>query len=342
MSKVLCVFSSVPIVDTPEEKAAAYRILKNFAKLSPESRQALFPGLQEVSGTFLTFFVGNQAPVLENTELPTKPLNILEISVELEKTRPERSTEQTTLGTVLFLISLLAAILNLPSFLLLEAKSIYLRIAWRYMIVLLLFVPKLLFDAYNDVFKFVESVSGFAGSVFGLALLNTINLYLVYFAASHTFVAHTLLLCSIPTTFLATWKIASKQPFTRLEYVGIGINVFGAYLCCCEGAPLERINFLLLLSQSMRPANEKIGSNILIGNFSAIAASALAAVYGAYSGDLLKEKKCPLSVYFALLSFYSVILCYILGQVIGEDMELFSASHTVGFFGLFSSPYAFF
>ena len=44
------------LVDTPEEKAAAYKILKNFAKLSPESRQALFPGLKEVSGTpFLRF-----------------------------------------------------------------------------------------------------------------------------------------------------------------------------------------------------------------------------------------------------------------------------------------------
>ena len=170
--------------------------------------------------------------------MPAGSLNALEISIDLIKPQPERSSEQTTLGVVLFLIALLAAILNLPSFLLLEAKSIYIRIAWRYMIVFLLFAPKLFFDAYNDIFKFIESVAGFAGPLFGLALLNTINVYLVYFAVEHTFVAHTLLLCSIPTTFLATWKIASKQPFTRLEYLGIGINVFGAYLCCCEGAPI--------------------------------------------------------------------------------------------------------
>ena len=75
----------------------------------------------------------------------------------------------------------------------------------------------------------------------------------------------------------------------------------------------------------------------MIGNFSAIFASAISAIYGAYSVDVMKERKCPLSVYFGLLSLYSIVLSYILGQVIGEDIELFSADHAVGFFGLFAT-----
>ncbi len=160
------------------------------------------------------------------------------MSVDLVKPVAKRPVDFTTFGLFMFVISLCAAILNMPSFLRIEAKSINLRIAWRYMVLFVVFIPKIVFDAYNDVFHFAESVASYAGSLFGLALLNTAYVYLTYFAVEHTFVVHTLLLCSIATTFRATWKIASKQPFTRLEYVGIGINVFGAYLCCCEGAPI--------------------------------------------------------------------------------------------------------
>lgn len=161
--------------------------------------------------------------------------------MDFDKRPQENSVGLTTLGVVLFCISLLAAIFNVPSFLLLEAKSIYLRIAWRYMIVLIFFMPKLMFDAYTDIFAFVESIGGFAGPIFSLSFLNTIVVFLIYYAAEHTFVAHTILLCSIPTTFLATWKIASKQPYTKIDYIGIGFNVFGGYLCCCEGAPISSI-----------------------------------------------------------------------------------------------------
>lgn len=159
----------------------------------------------------------------------------------MDKKEPELSGKQAAIGIAIFLIALLAAILNPSFFLLLEAKSIYLRIAWRYMVVLLVFIPKLVFDVYNDIFYFVECVSDFAGPVFGLAIVNTLYVYLMYFSLTHTFMVHTLLLCSIPTTFLATWRIASRQPFTRFDYIGIALNVFGAYLCCCEGGPLSSI-----------------------------------------------------------------------------------------------------
>ena len=159
--------------------------------------------------------------------------------------KPVRKSEEATLGVALFLVSLVAAILNLPSFLQLEAESIFLRIAWRYMVLFLVFLPKLIFDAYTDVFNFVEGMASHYGPMFGLSVINTLYVYMFYFAAEHTFVAHTLLLCSIPTTFHAVWKIASKQPYTRLEYIGIGINVFGAYLCCCEDAPFKSKNLFV-------------------------------------------------------------------------------------------------
>lgn len=307
------------LVDTAEERAEAYKILKNFAKLSPTARQAIVAAMKEVAGNSLCLS-------LENVELSEDTMNVLEISIDLAKQPRERAIGEAALGIILLLISLCAAIFNLPSFLLLEAKSIYLRIAWRYMILFLIFMPKLVFDAYNNVFLFVESVTTYSGQVFGLALLNTVYVYLVYYAVQHTFVVHTLLLCSIATTFNATWKIASKQPFTRLEYVGIGVNVFGAYLCCCEGAPL-----------ASNKDERFIGSDILIGNFCAIFSSALCAIYNAYSSEALVERKCPLSVYFGLLSLYTIVISYILAQVLGEDVELLSFNPTVGFFGLFSN-----
>jgi len=107
------------------------------------------------------------------------------------------------------------------------------------MVILLVFVPKLIFDGYTNILYFVECISDFAGPVFGLAVVHTLYVYLMYFSLTRTFFFHTLLLCGLPTTFISAWRIASKQPFTRFEYIGIGFNVFGAYLCCNEGEPLS-------------------------------------------------------------------------------------------------------
>jgi len=167
------------------------------------------------------------------------------MSVEVDSKSPALRKPEATIGTILLIFSLAAAILHLPSFRLLSTESIFVRIAWRYIVLFLMFAPKMAYDSYNNVFNFVDGIIEHAGPVFGLSLLNLTYVYMLYFAVLHTFVAHTLLLGSIPTTFYAVWKIASKQPFTRLEYIGIGINVFGAYLCCCEGAPLASNSFLL-------------------------------------------------------------------------------------------------
>jgi hypothetical protein len=58
--------------------------------------------------------------------------------------------------------------------------------------------------------------------------------YLIYYSATKTFVVHTLLIASMSITFTSTWKIIRGIPFTRIEYLAIGINIFGVYLCCCE------------------------------------------------------------------------------------------------------------
>ena len=80
-----------------------------------------------------------------------------------------------------------------------------------------------------------------------------------------------------------------------------------------------------------------LGNNILIGNFCAIFSSAICAIYNSFSSNVLVERKCPIAVYFGLLSLYTIVISYILAQVIGEDVELLSFNSTVGFFGLFSN-----
>jgi hypothetical protein len=166
------------------------------------------------------------------------------MSFDVSKFSGLKVRESAKFGLGLLLFALLAAIVNLPSFLQLTASSIYLRIIWRYMIFLLLVIPRLVYDITQHASRLADIVSPCVGPVFFLSLLNTAYVFLVYFAASHTFVAHTLLLCSIGTTFVATWKIINQERYTRLDYIGIGFNVFGAYLCCCEGAPLESTSLI--------------------------------------------------------------------------------------------------
>jgi len=143
---------------------------------------------------------------------------------------------------------MLAAIVNIPSFLMLGEQSIYLKVMWRYLTLLVILSPPLIMEIMDDAPRFVELVYKNLLPVFLLSILHTGYVYLVYYAATKTFVAHTILLCSIPTTFSATFKIARRLPFTRLEYIGIGINVFGAYLVCCEAPIIDSIFFLINLS----------------------------------------------------------------------------------------------
>ena len=151
----------------------------------------------------------------------------------------ESTSGDTTIGILLLVFAFIGAVLNLPCFLLLQAESIYQRIIWRYLVLALLISPKFIYDLLANITAFWDIFLANIFPVFFLSLLNTAYVYIVYFAVNHTFVAHTLLLCSIGTAFSSTWKIIKREQYTTIEYIGIGINVFGAYLCCCEGAPLE-------------------------------------------------------------------------------------------------------
>ncbi len=147
------------------------------------------------------------------------------------------------MGLLLFLIALAGGILNLPSFLKLPQQSVYLKVIWKHIVMLVVLSPFMILDFAMSDTLIVDMVNNNLGPVFFLALLHAAYTYMVYFAVTQTYVAHTLLLCSIASTFITTWKIARRLPFTRLEYLGIAANVFGAYLCCCEGAYIASMIF---------------------------------------------------------------------------------------------------
>jgi hypothetical protein len=151
------------------------------------------------------------------------------------------SREETWIGVAYLLISLLAAVVHLPAFLALSEQSIYLKVAWRYLVLLVLSLPLLAYDLLTTTGDIGVMIARNFSSIFFLSVANAIHVYLIYHSVQMTFVAHTLLLGSIGSTFGAVWKIISGQPYTRLEYLGIAANVFGAYLCSCEGGPLPRI-----------------------------------------------------------------------------------------------------
>jgi hypothetical protein len=152
-------------------------------------------------------------------------------------------TNKARLGLIFFALAFLGALLNLPCVLKLQAESLSIKIAWRYFGLLLFIMPQALLDLLSLTTIIKQTIIRQLPLILLLSAANTMGVYLVYYAAEHTFVAHTLLLCSLATTFSSTWKIICGLPYTRIEYVGIGLNVLGSYLCCCEGGPLSRILF---------------------------------------------------------------------------------------------------
>ena len=147
------------------------------------------------------------------------------------------------LGVVLLLLALVGAIVNLPCFLTLNTKPVFLKIIWRYFGTLYVLLPKLWIDLRLVLksFDIAEFFTEHYTSLIWLPILLTLSQYLVYIAGECSYVAHALLLGGLGSTFVTVWKIASKQDYTRIEYIGIAVNVFGAYLCLCEGAPIPRI-----------------------------------------------------------------------------------------------------
>jgi len=168
-------------------------------------------------------------------------MNLADISIDLlHGLTPTKSNSDTTIGVVLVLLAFIGGVVNIPSFLALQTESIYQRIIWRYSILALFIAPKFILDILLSITSLWNIFIANIIPLFCLSLLNTAYVYMVYYAARHTFVLHTLFLCSIGPTFAAAWKIIKREPYTALEYIGLGLNVFGVYLCCCESSPLDR------------------------------------------------------------------------------------------------------
>lgn len=159
--------------------------------------------------------------------------------------KPPKSICATSLGLVFFIIAFFGALINLPSFLLThnEGPAITLCVIWRYFGLLLVISVIFMFDILGRFQDFINFITREFWAVVFLAFCHTFYVILVYHAVVNTYVAHTLLLCSIATTFASTWKIVRNEQYTSIEYIGIGINVFGAYLCCCEGEPDSKYSF---------------------------------------------------------------------------------------------------
>lgn len=308
------------IVYDPEKKNAAGRVLTQYSKLSKELRSALIPALQEITGILL---IWNSR--IDNKNLKVEKIDLAELSIELfQNFTPSSSAADTGIGVGMFLLAFMGAVLNLPSFLLLDADSIYLRIIWRYAGVAIMTSPFFLYDILVNIANFWDIFIANIFPIFFLSLLNTAYVYMVYFAVNHTFVAHTLLLCSIAGTFNAVWKIAKREPYTSIEYIGIGINVFGAYLCCCEGSPIDR-------------------KSILIGNLVAILSSAVAAIYGNLAKPVTADKnKCPTSVFLMLMSGYIIAISYVLSFFFNERIDIFSMNEEYGLLAFMTTWKSFF
>ena len=131
--------------------------------------------------------------------------------------------------------------MNIPCFLILQAESIYLRIIWKYLALALFISPRFIYDIIANITSLWDIFIANIFPIFLLSFLNTAYVYMVYYAVNYTFVSHALFLCMLGPAFSTAWKIIKREPYTSLEYIGMGLNIFGAYLFCCESGPSERI-----------------------------------------------------------------------------------------------------
>lgn len=250
-----------------------------------------------------------------------------------ERVEEKRETDIAAIGIICFILAFAGAVLNLPCFLHLSGEPIYLKIIWRYLILLIVLLPKFLIDLLSNIENIFNIFLANIFPILLLAILNTAQVYMIYYAVRHTYVAHTLLLCSIAPTFLATWKIAKNAPYTRLELLGIGFNVFGAYWCCCDGGLYEPESSNLSLTKT-------IESQLLMGDFVALFASAVNAAYILLSAPIVSEKVCPSSIYLTIMSFSIILFSMFMSSLHGENIQILSTDPVYGLFGFFGSQYA--
>jgi len=265
---------------------------------------------------------------LENVNILSLSYDIKQLSIE------ESSNSDTAIGIILFLIALVGAISNLPCFLMVSEYSFEIRIIWRFSFAILGAFIWFLYDLYCNSNEICNEY--FFTNTFKIALLSILNLiyiYTVYYAVINTFVAHTLLLCSIAPTFLSTWKLAKGLPYSKIDYIGIGINVFGAYLCCCEAPPI--LPDIITTNKSSIWYNFGKPS-MLIGDFLAIASSGIYAFYISFSTSLFSSSNKPaISFYLLEMSLVIIGLCTGISFIKGENILLLSADGNTVFTPLF-------
>lgn len=195
-------------------------------------------------------------------------------------------------GALLLLLFLLACSVNLPYFLMLKHIPLFQKIMWRYSILICLNFPTFVNEILEHASGLYSLMRTHILKIVLLSVLNCFYLYVFYYSAELTYVMHTLLLSSIAPSLVCVWKFVRGLPYSRIEYIGVGINVLGVYLCCCDGS------------------NQKSRWNILLGNLFAILGSCIYSVYLAQSEEIMKKKQIPISIYFTLMSIISIALSY--------------------------------
>ena len=84
-----------------------------------------------------------------------------------------------------------------------------------------------------------------------------------------------------------------------------------------------------------------IGASILTGDFAAILASAIFAIYATYSKSVTNEKSCPASVYLTLLSVFTIGMSYLLSFILGDQLDLFALDPAHGLLGFLGDWHTF-
>ena len=153
-------------------------------------------------------------------------------------------TWEASLGILLLICAIAGATIDIPSFLVLNTKPIFLRIIWKHLIIIYFFLPKLLLDFKTHNFSFLQFLYKHYITYIWLSISLIFYQYFIYMCAMKSYIMHALLLGGLGSTFLIAWKIASKQAYGKIEYLGITANIIGIYFCYWETSGLQRI-FLL-------------------------------------------------------------------------------------------------
>ncbi len=79
---------------------------------------------------------------------------------------------------------------------------------------------------------------------------------------------------------------------------------------------------------------------MVIGNFCAICAAAVMAIYSFHSDAVLKDAtQCPLYIYLAMTSCFLAVFSYAFSIYMGNPVHLFSVDPVQGLFGIFMTSY---